>query len=52
MVGLRRASFLAITVRVAAKLGRRQWKANVVGTAAVTAGLDEYYPYDALNRLT
>jgi hypothetical protein len=23
----------------------RLWKANVVGTAAVTAGLDEFYTY-------
>jgi len=30
----------------------RLWKANVVGTAAVTAGLDEFYTYDSLNRLT
>ena len=30
----------------------RLWKANVVGTAAVTAGLDEFYTYDPLNRLT
>ena len=30
----------------------RQWKANVVGTAAVTAGLDEFYANDPLNRLT
>jgi RHS repeat-associated protein len=30
----------------------RLWKANVVGTAAVTAGLDELYAYDPLNRLT
>jgi len=30
----------------------RQYKANVVGTANVAAGLDEYYTYDTLNRLT
>ena len=30
----------------------RLWKNNVVGTAAVTAGLDEFYVYDPLNRLT
>jgi RHS repeat-associated protein len=30
----------------------RIWKANVVGTAAVTAGLDEFYALDPLNRLT
>jgi len=30
----------------------RLYKANVVGTAAVTAGLDEFYTYDPLNRLT
>ena len=30
----------------------RLWKANVVGTAAVTAGLDEFCTYDPLNRLT
>jgi RHS repeat-associated protein len=30
----------------------RLWKANVVGTAAVTSGLDEFYVYDPLNRLT
>ena len=30
----------------------RQWKTNVVGTPAVTAGLDEFYRYDPLNRLT
>jgi len=30
----------------------RLWKANVVGTAAVTAGLDELYVYDPLSRLT
>ncbi len=30
----------------------RLWKANVVGTAAMTAGLDEFYVYDPLNRLT
>src|ERR1700689_4752001 len=30
----------------------RQWKANVVGTAAVSSGLDEFYTYDPLNRLT
>ena len=28
------------------------WKANVVGTPVVTAGLDEYYLMDNLNRLT
>jgi hypothetical protein len=30
----------------------RLYKANVVGKAAVPAGLDEGYTYDALNRLT
>jgi RHS repeat-associated protein len=30
----------------------RQYKANVVGTANVAAGLDEYYTNDNLNRLT
>jgi RHS repeat-associated protein len=30
----------------------RIWKANVVGTPVVTGGLDEYYTYDTLNRLT
>jgi len=30
----------------------RLYKANVVGTAAVSSGLDEYYTYDPLNRLT
>jgi RHS repeat-associated protein len=32
----------------------RQWKANVVGTAALSPnpGLDELYAYDPLNRLT
>jgi RHS repeat-associated protein len=30
----------------------RIWKANVVGTPVVTGGLDEYYAYDRLNRLT
>ncbi len=30
----------------------RQWKANLVGTANVAAGLDEYYTNDNLNRLT
>ncbi len=30
----------------------RQYKANVVGTANVPAGLDEYYANDNLNRLT
>jgi RHS repeat-associated protein len=30
----------------------RIWKANVVGTATVTAGLDEFYVMDPLNRLT
>jgi hypothetical protein len=30
----------------------RLWKNNLVGTAAVPAGLDEYYAYDPLNRLT
>ena len=29
----------------------RIWKANIVGTAAVTAGLDEFYVLDPLNRL-
>ena len=29
----------------------RLYKANVVGTAAVMAGLDEFYIYDPLNRL-
>jgi len=30
----------------------RLWKANVVGTPVVSGGLDEYYSYDNLNRLT
>ena len=30
----------------------RVWKANVVGTPVVTNGLDEFYTYDHLNRLT
>lgn len=30
----------------------RIYKANVVGTPIVTGGLDEYYTYDHLNRLT
>jgi RHS repeat-associated protein len=30
----------------------RTYKANVVGTPVVTGGLDEYYSYDNLNRLT
>jgi hypothetical protein len=30
----------------------RLYKANVVGTPVVTGGLDEYYSYDNLNRLT
>jgi RHS repeat-associated protein len=30
----------------------RQYKANVVGTPVVSGGLDEYYAYDRLNRLT
>ena len=30
----------------------RQYKANVVGTPIVTNGLDEYYTYDDINRLT
>jgi RHS repeat-associated protein len=30
----------------------RQWKRNVVGDAAVATGLDEFYTYDPLNRLT
>jgi RHS repeat-associated protein len=30
----------------------RLWKGNVVGTAAVTAGLDEFYTNDTINRLT
>ena len=30
----------------------RIWKRNVVGTANVTAGLDELYQYDNINRLT
>ena len=30
----------------------RQYKANVVGTPVVSGGLDEYYVYDRLNRLT
>jgi RHS repeat-associated protein len=30
----------------------RIWKANLVGTAAVTAGLDEFYLLDPLRRLT
>lgn len=30
----------------------RLWKANVVGTPIVSGGLDEYYNYDDLNRLT
>jgi hypothetical protein len=30
----------------------RQWKANVVGTLAVSSRLDEFYTYDPLNRLT
>ena len=30
----------------------RQWKQNVVGTPAVSGGLDEYYTMDHLDRLT
>jgi RHS repeat-associated protein len=30
----------------------RTYKGNVVGTPVVTGGLDEYYSYDNLNRLT